>query len=94
MTTELDRSYARCRELTRQHGTTYFWAANLLDRAQRRHVWALYAFARHADDIVDDAGPSTADERGHALAELGQRLFDDLKPVSYTHLTLPTKRIV
>ena len=51
----LDRSYARCRRLTHRHGTTYYWATALLPRERRPHVWALYAFARHADDIVDDA---------------------------------------
>ncbi len=52
----LDESYARCRELNRRHGTTYYWSAYALPRASRPHVWALYAFCRYADDIVDDLG--------------------------------------
>jgi phytoene synthase len=76
MSPELEQSYARCRSLTRAHGTTYYWAANLLNRRQRQHVWALYAFARHADDIVDDLGPATIAEREQELAQLEARLFD------------------
>jgi phytoene synthase len=75
---DLVRSYTLCRDLTRQHGTTYYWAANLLDRQQRRHVWALYAFARRADDIVDDPGPATIADRERALSELGCRLVEGL----------------
>jgi len=73
---ELERSYRLCRTLTRERGTTYYWAANLLNRHQRRDVWALYAFARHADDIVDDVGPMPIDEREAALIALEDRLFE------------------
>ena len=76
---DLDASYARCRELARAHGTTYFWAAALLPKPSRRHVWALYAFARHADDIVDDLGDAPVGDRAAALDEFGRRFFDDLE---------------
>ena len=76
MSPELERSYGLCRTLTREHGTTYYWAANLLNRHQRRDVWALYAFARHADDIVDDVGPMPIAEREAALIALEDRLFE------------------
>ena len=76
MSPELERSYGLCRTLTREHGTTYYWAANLLNRHQRRDVWALYAFARHADDIVDDVGPMPIAEREAALIALQDRLFE------------------
>ena len=36
MTTLLEDGYRRCAELTRAHGTTYWWGAMLLPRAQRR----------------------------------------------------------
>jgi isopentenyl-diphosphate delta-isomerase type 1 len=49
----LAEGYARCAALTREHGTTYFWGAQLLPLARRRHVHAVYALARLADDIVD-----------------------------------------
>ncbi|NYG54867.1 DUF5914 domain-containing protein [Nocardioides perillae] len=49
----LAEGYRRCAELTRRHGTTYFWGAAILPAEQRRHVHAVYALCRLADDIVD-----------------------------------------
>jgi phytoene synthase len=46
--------YAECGRLTKRHGTTYYWGAALLPRERRRHVYAVYALCRLADDIVDD----------------------------------------
>ncbi len=50
--------YRQCGVLTKQYGTTYFWGAALLPRSRRRHVHAVYALCRLADDIVDDPGNS------------------------------------
>lgn len=55
----LAEGYRRCAELTRRHGTTYFWGAAILPAPQRRHVHAVYALCRLADDIVDAAGATT-----------------------------------
>lgn len=52
----LVHGYRLCAELTRRHGTTYYWGAAVLPVAQRRHVHAVYALCRLADDIVDDDG--------------------------------------
>ena len=54
--TDLAAGYAECARLTREYGTTYFWGAVLLPRTQRRHVHAVYALCRLADDIVDAEG--------------------------------------
>jgi phytoene synthase len=51
---KLEAGYAECGRLTRRHGTTYFWGALLLPKERRRHVYAVYALCRLADDIVDD----------------------------------------
>lgn len=53
---ELAAGYADCARLTREYGTTYFWGAVLLPKPQRRHVHAVYALCRLADDIVDADG--------------------------------------
>ena len=78
MSVTLDESYARCRALNKRYGTTYYWSTFALPAVKRPHVWALYAFCRHADDIVDDLGPAPVDVRERALADLGDRLFADL----------------
>lgn len=51
------RAYGHCRELTRRHSRTFFAAASLLPPAQRAAVWALYAFCRTGDDLVDAPAP-------------------------------------
>jgi phytoene synthase len=74
----LEESYARCRELNKRYGTTYYWSTWALPRVKRHHVWALYAFCRYADDIVDDLADVAADARAAALAAFGNRFFTDL----------------
>ncbi len=49
-------AYRECRELNARFGRTYFLATRLLPRERRPAVHALYGFARHADEIVDDLG--------------------------------------
>lgn len=58
----LDRAYAHCEALTRFHSRTFYMASSLLPRAQRRAVYALYAFCRVSDDLVDrtEAGEENA----------------------------------
>ena len=74
----LDESYARCRVLNRRYGTTYYWSTFALPRIKRHHVWALYAFCRYADDIVDDLGPASVATRRDALVRFGDRFFTDV----------------
>jgi 15-cis-phytoene synthase len=75
----LEQSYAECRRLNRQFGTTYYWATYALPRVKRHHVHALYGFCRYADEIVDDPAFGTIGERSLALADFGARLFTDLE---------------
>ncbi len=79
----LDESYALCREFNKRHGTTYYWSTKVLPRVKQHHVHALYAFARYADDIVDEipsqGGRDVPTEvRAAALADFGDRFFADL----------------
>jgi phytoene synthase len=74
----LDESYRRCRELNKRYGTTYYLSSFALPRCKRHHVWALYAFCRHADDIVDDLGDAPVAARERALQDFGDRFFADV----------------
>ncbi|GAA4973967.1 phytoene synthase [Nonomuraea thailandensis] len=65
----LTASYERCRLLHARYGRSYYLATRLLPPWKRRHVHALYGFARYADEIVDSF-TMTAD-RARALATLG-----------------------
>jgi phytoene/squalene synthetase len=70
---DLAEGYRRCAELTRRHGTTYFWGAAILPKEQRRHVHAVYALCRLADDIVD--APGATDPARVAATEQALRDF-------------------
>jgi phytoene synthase len=50
---QLREAYETCRKLNAEHGKTYYLASLLLPPAKRPHVWALYGFARYADEFVD-----------------------------------------
>jgi len=74
--TDLTTAYAHCRRINAGHGRTYFLAARLLPPARRTAVHALYAFARVADEIVDNPPPGADPAVG--LAELDDELTDAL----------------
>ncbi len=71
---ELRESYRICRDVAARNGRTYFLATRLLAPEKRPHVHALYALARHADDIVDSTPQgfppaSETDSRAEQLTE-------------------------
>jgi 15-cis-phytoene synthase len=64
----LRSSYAACRAVNARHGRTFYLASLLLPPEKRPAVHALYAFARHADDIVDELSTTlTVAQREAAL---------------------------
>jgi phytoene synthase len=65
----LRASYLRCRAINAEHGKTYYLATLLLPAAKRPFVHALYGFARHVDDLVDDPDPAVTDEQRAARLE-------------------------
>lgn len=50
---ELAAAYETCRRINARHGRSFYRATTLLPPSRRRHIWALYAVARHSDDLVD-----------------------------------------
>ena len=72
----LRTAYRRCRKIAAENGRTYFLATRLLAPDQRPAVHALYAFARHADDILDEFNPNlVAAARADRLQRLSDRFF-------------------
>ena len=59
---DLDQAYASCEQIARAHYENFPVASLLLPRPLRRHVAAVYAFARAADDFADE-GMLPAHER-------------------------------
>lgn len=74
--TRLRAAYRRCRQIAAEHGRTYFLATRLLAPDQRPAVHALYGFARHADDILDEFDPALdIAARAEALQRLSDRFL-------------------
>jgi phytoene synthase len=72
----LRAAYRSCRQIAAEHGRTYFLATRLLAPDQRPAVHALYGFARHADDILDELDPALdVAARAERLRRLSERFF-------------------
>ena len=75
----LRASYAHCRRINARHGRTYYLATLLLPPEKRPYVHALYGFARHVDDLVDDMSTTlTAVQRAERLGEWSADFLADL----------------
>lgn len=57
----LEAGYASAREVTRIHARSFYTASFLLTGERRRAAFALYAFCRRLDDLVDVEDAPTAD---------------------------------
>ncbi|PWR15001.1 phytoene synthase [Micromonospora sicca] len=79
MDTDLTAAYARCQELHKRHGRTYYLATRLLPAWKRRHVHALYGFTRYADEIVDRTEDLPMAERAARLDEWSARFLVGLR---------------
>lgn len=51
----LDAAYAHCEAFVRSHYENFPVASRFLPKERRPHLWAIYAFARTADDFADEA---------------------------------------
>ena len=61
----LEQAFAECERIARAHYENFTLGSRLLPRDLRRHVAAIYAFARTADDFADEEP-----DRARALAAL------------------------
>jgi 15-cis-phytoene synthase len=53
----LAESYEYCRLVTQTASKTFYWGSMFLPPRKRQAIWAIYAFCRVVDDIVDEAFP-------------------------------------
>jgi squalene synthase HpnC len=68
-------SYAYCEQIAIQHYENFPVASWLIPRDKRKHIAAIYAFARTADDYADEPGYTPA-ERIDYLNQWEQNLLD------------------
>lgn len=76
---ELEQNYRQCQAYTRQYARSFYFASHVLPREKRRAAYAVYAFCRYADNVVDGSGDGGA----YALRRLSA-LRDQLRYV-YAH---------
>ena len=68
--------YEESQLLTKQYGTSYYYAALLLTKVERNHIFALYSLCRYADDLVDvdDGKPGTSLNAKKSLAKFEEKV--------------------
>jgi len=66
------RGLEECRAITRRFGTSFYFATQFFPRSTREGIYAVYAFARIPDEIVDDPGTTTREQRVERLEEWRQ----------------------
>jgi len=60
---QLDTAYGICRHVARTAAKNFYYGFMVLPGRKRNALSAVYAFMRHADDICDDPGMTTAERR-------------------------------
>jgi len=63
----LAESYELCRQVQKAHSRTYYFSTRLFPAEVRPRVYALYAFMRYADEIVDSPHDLSLDGQLSAL---------------------------
>jgi 15-cis-phytoene synthase len=66
MRTSTEESYELCRQITAEYGKTFYLATLLMSVPKRKAIWAIYAWCRNIDELVDGAAavgttPATLD---------------------------------
>jgi len=71
----LEESYESCRQITKQYAKTFYFGTKFFDEDKRKAVWAVYAWCRRTDDIVDKPRKESGSLRSE-LSQWGARLKD------------------
>ncbi|MDJ0800963.1 MAG: phytoene synthase [Calothrix sp. MO_167.B12] len=63
----VEESYELCRQLTAKYATTFYLGTLLMNQSKRQAIWAIYAWCRRTDELVDGPGadittPETLDQ--------------------------------
>ncbi|MDK3156660.1 phytoene/squalene synthase family protein [Kamptonema cortianum] len=73
---EFSASFAEARTITRHHAKSFYFSSIALPEYKKRAAYAIYAFCRYADDLIDRAVAEGRDLT-HAEEQLG-KLLDEL----------------
>jgi 15-cis-phytoene synthase len=72
--TDLEASYAHCRQVARSQAKNFYYSFVLLDKPQRDAMCAIYTFMRFCDDLSDGPGAATAEAMEQWRRELDAAL--------------------
>ena len=56
-----EEGFHHCEKITRGHYENFPVASRFVPKEMRKYVWAIYAFARTADDYADEPGYTLAE---------------------------------
>jgi 15-cis-phytoene synthase len=84
MLTSTEEAYELCRQITAEYGKTFYLATLLMSVPKRRAIWAIYAWCRNTDEMVDGADadettPATLDAWEQKL----ERMFEGIPTDNY-----------
>jgi phytoene synthase len=54
-----EEAYELCRQITAEYAKTFYLGTLLMPEVKRRAVWAIYAWCRRTDELVDGAASTT-----------------------------------
>lgn len=75
MEDQREEAFRACQAYTRKHAKSFYFASHVLPREKRMASYAVYAFCREADNIVDvHAGPGGEGESLRRLDDLRRQL--------------------
>lgn len=78
-------SFENCRRATRHHAKSFYFASHALPKPKRQAAYAIYAFCRHADDLLDERDV-TSDSAQRAYESELRELLDRLYAGTETQL--------
>ncbi len=61
---QVTEAYENCRQVTQRASKTFYWGSIFLPPPKRAAIWAVYAFCRVVDDLVDEPA-DTMQRVGH-----------------------------
>ena len=86
-TRDMAANFEACRLYTRTHAKTFYFASHVLPEEKRMAAYAVYAFCRYADNVIDTA--TMPEAHTHALSRIAA-LHDQLRYMySYSPLMDP-----
>jgi phytoene synthase len=74
----IEQAYQHCKEVTYHHAKTFYFASMFLAKEKRKACYAVYAFCRYVDDLVDNAPKESLT---HDTIELVERWRNAIKSV-------------